>query len=314
MDIDQLFFSTFWGYGSSEWGPYDGLSLSTGTLQWIIGLVSIFLALVKFKKYPKLSLTVLLFSGVELFVLFMTHQKSSFIWSQIPFLAYLQFPWRLLSDSIFILALLGAIAIYFIEQTELKVKRFQYVWVLVGAIIIGLFVLYGSYFKGHAWKDISDQEKFSGQSWNKQLTISIFDYLPIYAELPPTKVAPDKPEIMDGSGEVEVWYKGSNWQWGRVVAFGESTLRLPLFDFPGMEVSVDGKVIEHRHDDCRGQEFCLGLISFNIPQGEHEIAVKLHDTPVRRVGNIVSLISIITLGLFAIKINFKKINKSKNKK
>ena len=44
-----------------------------------------------------------------------------------------------------------------------------------------------------------------------------------------------------------------------------------------------------------GQEFCYGLISFKLPEGEYNIEVKLTDTPIRKIGNLVSLVSIIIL-------------------
>jgi hypothetical protein len=300
----QLFVSNYWGYGSSVWGPWDGMSLSTGQVHALFSLVAVMLAVVQFKKHPKISVVTLILFGLVLFVLFMIHQKSSFIWDKIPFLAYLQFPWRFLSDSVFLLSVLGGIAIFYAEDIRLKLfGKIKAEYVLGIIVIAGVLILHLPFFQGHNWKNITDQEKFSGTSWNKQLTISIFDYLPIYAELPPIQPAPAKPEILEGKSEVINWYKGSDWQYGTIDSSEGALVRLPLFDFPGMTVTVktDGGEyvkVDHWNNDCRGQEFCLGLITFNLPPGYHEVNVHLENTPIRTIGNISSILAVILLVVF----------------
>ena len=292
VTFNQLFFSNNFGYGSSFLGPVDDLSLSVGIIHWILGLTALIFALVNFKKEKKLSSLILILGAVTLFVIFLMHQRSTFLWEIIPGFKLLQFPWRFLSDSTFLLSILGAYSIYII----CKIKEKWGKGVGVG-VIAGLFILHGLFFQPKEWIDISDQEKFSGESWEKQLTISIFDYLPIYAKLPPNKKAPELPDTLDGEVEFLSYKKGSNFQVGEVEVKEAATLRLPLFDFPGMEVKVDGQKIVHWHDDCRGQEYCLGLITFSVLQGKHTIEAKLKDTQIRQTGNIVSLLSILLVGL-----------------
>ncbi len=292
VSLYKMFLSTEWGYGSSGF-PNEKLNLSLGIVQWVVGFGVVILAIVNFKKFKKTSSLVLLLSGVTLFSIFMMHMKSSFIWSQLPFLWYLQFPWRFLAVSIFLLCLLTGFFIYFSG-------KYKYV---LGVLVIGIaFASNISYFVPKAWLNITDAEKFSGAMWEKQLTISIFDYLPIYATLPPTSKAPDFPEVMDGKVVFTNYKKGSDFQEGTLDVIKPATLRLPLFDFPGMKVWLDGKEILHRHDDCRGEKYCLGLIELNVPIGIHTISVKLTDTPVRKTGNILTLLSLGVIGFLLIKL------------
>ncbi|KKR55201.1 MAG: hypothetical protein UT93_C0026G0001 [Candidatus Woesebacteria bacterium GW2011_GWF1_40_24] len=86
----------------------------------------------------------------------------------------------------------------------------------------------------------------------------------------------------------------------------DALVRLPLFDFPGMEVRVDGEKVAHINNDCRGQEFCLGLITFTVPAGQHLIEAELTDTPIRKIGNYLSLISIGVIIWLIIKKDAKK--------
>lgn len=290
VDVRQLFLSNYFGYGSSWLGPNDDLSLSTGTIHVLAGLIAILLGIYFFKKEKKISIMTFVLAVVDLLVLFMTHQKSTPIWDVLPFLWYLQFPWRLLADSVFVLSIMSGTAIYFLRGKGVRV-------ILGLFLIFMVFALHLSFFRPSKWFEMTDQEKFSGALWEKQLTISIFDYLPIYAKFPPIRKAPDFPEIMDGKATFISYKKGSDFQIGKVIVEDQANLRLPLFDFPGMEVKVDGKVIPHWHDDCRNQEFCLGLISFNLPLGKHLIEAKLTNTSIRVLGNMLTLGSIVVVGL-----------------
>lgn len=290
VDLKQLFLSNYFGYGSSMLGPNDDLSLSVGIVHWILGLTAVILAIFTFKKEKRIGTIVLVMAAVELLVLFLMHQKSTFLWEMIPGLSWLQFPWRFLSDSTFILSFLGAITVYIIGNFNKKTG------VVLGVLVIViLFVLHASFFKPYKWFNISDTDKFSGFSWEKQLTISIFDYLPIYAEFPPTQKAPILPEVLEGEVIFTSYKKGSNYQSGQINVKQNALVRLPLFDFPGMEVLVDGKKIEHTNSDCRKEQFCLGLVTVKVLSGDHSIRVQLADTPVRRIGNTITILSILVV-------------------
>lgn len=285
VSLYRLFLSREWGYGSSGF-PNELLNLSTGLIQWVAGLVAIGLAIINFKKKKEISMLAIFLGAMSLIALFMIHMKSSFIWARLPVLWWLQFPWRFLSVAIFLLSLLTALAV----TLSGKLK-----YILGSALIVLAIVLNIGFFVPKAWLQISDKEKFSGELWEKQLTISIFDYLPIYAKLPPTSKAPALPEILDGSAKVADYLKGSNYQKGKIEVIKEATVRLPLFDFPGMRVTVNGKVISHYHDDCRGQTYCLGLITFKLGKGSYNFEARLTNTPIRVVGNFLSLTSILVL-------------------
>jgi len=227
VSIKQLFLKNNWGYGSSFLGPNDDLSLSVGIIHWIIGLVAVVLSFINLKKSKKLSLLIITFGLINLFILFLMHEKSSIIWVFVPILKWMQFPWRLLSISVFLFSFMSAYAIYSFG----KLKYF------LGVLVIGiLFILNLSFFKPKDWLNISDNEKLSGVLWEKELTSSIFDYLPIYAKMPPSQKAALIPEILEGDVEISNYYKGSDYQKGNIKVNSDSTLRLPIFDFPGMNV------------------------------------------------------------------------------
>ena len=81
--------------------------------------------------------------------------------------------------------------------------------------------------------------------------------------------------------------------------------------YTGKSVTVDGKIVKHKNNDCRGQEYCLGLITFNVPEGRHLIKAQLTDTQIRSIGNIITLISFIIICLLIGK-NYGYIHKKSN--
>ncbi len=280
VSLQKLFLSMEWGYGSSGF-PDEKLNLSLGIPDWLLGLGILgVLGVWNYNKKKKIVQLAFVLFVLTLVPIFMIHLRSSFIWSKLPFLWYLQFPWRFLAISIFLICLLAGFAIYFSG-------RFKYLLGIFG--VLGAFGLYINFFVPKDRLYITDAEKFSGKSWEKQLTISIFDYLPIYATLPPNHKASELPEVLDGEAKFRDYKKGSDYQEGKVEVVEDSTLRLPLFDFPGMKVEVDGEKVVHRNDDCRGQEYCFGLITFDIKKGLHTVSVKLTNTPIRNIGNWLTL-------------------------
>lgn len=304
VNLQQIFLSNHFGYGSSYIGPDDDLALSTGIVHWILGLTAVILAIVNFKKDAQLSKLVLTMGAVEIIVLFLMHQRSTFIWERLNLLVWLQFPWRFLSDSVFILSFLGAAAIYMMARLNKNLG------IALGvAAILSVYLLHASFFQPKEWLNISDRDKFSGKNWEKQLTISIFDYLPTFAKLPPNKKAPELPDTLEGEVNFISFKKGSNFQKGELEVKKDAILRFPLFDFPGMEVKIDKRLVSHWNNDCRNQEYCLGLITFYVPVGKHIVEAKLKDTPVRAFGNIITLISIaISAGIIFYARNEKSTN------
>lgn len=287
LGLYKLLLDREWGYGSSGF-PDERLNLSLGLLQWFFSLFIFFAAsfyFLKGKGLKKNNLLILVCFFLILFLLFIIHPRSIFIWEKLNFLSIFQFPWRFVTVALFISS--------FIVGFGFNLFRRSYKLFLGFLISILVIVLNINYFKPRDWySEIDDKKKFSGKLWEKQLTISIFDYLPIYATLPPWSKAPDIPEVILGEANILSYQKGSNHQVGEVEVLSDfARIRAPLFDFPGMVVYSGGKKIVHFNDDCSFQKYCLGLVTFDLGYGRHKIEIRLEDTLVRKLGNIISLAS-----------------------
>lgn len=287
IDIKQALFSTYWAYGSSEFGPYDGLFLGVGLVHWILPLSLILISMILRKK--KILADVLFLTFIGWLALFMTHSKSTFIWKEIGVLEFVQFPWRFLIIVIFLFSLASGSLSSFLEEKK------SFFFAVLGFLLALSLLFYGSNFRTNGWLMISDKDKFSGDLWQKEQTISIFDYLPIYAKYPPIKAAPDTPTILKGEAKLYSGEKGTDWESWQYYVLKESRLELPLYYFPGWVVMVDGKKVSLNYDNE------LGLINFTIPIGSHDVYVHLNNTPVRSAANLISLIGIIAIPFFLIK-------------
>lgn len=290
VGLKQLLLNTFWGYGSSEPGQFDQAFLGIGILHWTLPLVAAFL-LWYFRKNKELMLCVgLIFCGW--LGLFMIHPRSVFIWDNIPLLSYFQFPWRFLILVIFLFSFaFGSLGL------TLNGSK-SYAFGIFLSLYFVLLIFYASYFRPSTWLNINDARKFSGESWQLQQTVSINDYLPVYAKEAPNKPAADQPEVVEGQAEFLDKSVGTDWQrWKIDVKSDNAQIRLQLFYFPGWKAWVDKEEKTINYDNK------WGLITFNIEKGQHEIYAKLTNTPIRKLGNLVSLVGLVYIPFYLKKKN-----------
>jgi uncharacterized membrane protein len=125
-----------------------------------------------------------------------------------------------------------------------------------------LLLLNTNIFRPDIWRNITDTEQFSGKLWDEQRSSALSDFWPKSAKLP-NAFAPATPETM-------------------------LTTRYPIVNFPGWVARVDGQKINVFPSGD------LGLVTVQVPQGK-SVALSFEDTPVRRIGNITSLITLLGL-------------------
>jgi hypothetical protein len=301
--FNQLFFSRFWGYGPSVWMENDGMSFQIGHIHWILSLTVLGFVIYKFIKEKKktniIYFVILFFSLVGWFAAFMAHSRSTFIWQLIPTLKFVQFPWRFLTLVTFSFSFIAGSLVLFVP------KKFIY-WV-VAILSTGLIIFNWNYFLPYDGKmgPLTDKEKFSGKAWDLQQTAGIFDYLPKGAVTAPKEPMRALSEVIKGEVSTDNLKEGTNKASfsANVISEG-ATLRIGIFKFPNWTAYIDGKKIE----TYIPKEEMWGRMYMDVPKGEHSIVLKLLDTPLRTVSNIISLITWI--GFFSFPIWRKKIRHS----
>ncbi len=282
VTLRQLFLSHNWGYGASTWGDGDNLNLSIGYLQWtlpLIGLIFFFR-----KRSPGRNL---FFFCVIIGIasLFLTHNKSTFIWLLLPFLSRLQFPWRFLSIALFALSLSSGFLI--IQLTKNKL-------VIAGIFIALAMIVNSGFFKPDRWLSISDEDYFQGGRWNEQRSSALDDFWPSFGSRSPTSFSPPAPRVISGSASVNSYQRNSH-SLSFIVDTSDpkSTIEIPTVYFPGWTAYIDNV---KQSSSAIQPERELGLITLSLSRGTHQVLLKLQDTPVRKIGNLISLLSLWMAG------------------
>lgn len=275
----KQFFSTFWGYGSSVWGPNDGLSFQVGLVHWTVVFLTILLGIIYRKKRKLLGL--FLFLGFSfLLSLFLQHNKSAFIWEAISLSAFIQFPWRFLAISVFIVGIMGAAISQYLKG------NFKYLYfILIGTV----FLINIQYFRPEKFVDDSFFNKFLDPKIMRTGFDLTKDYLPIWVQTVDGEVFNDlkaeKGQILISDSK-----RGSTLYKANVKVSTDSAIVAPVTYFPGWEVTANDKLILQLPPSK------MGLIRFELPKGEYRVKIEFMNTPVRILGNTLSMVSIVLGG------------------
>ncbi len=298
--IRQLLISRFWGYGPSIWGANDGMSFQVGWLVWIVPSIITFVIIVKtikqIRKNKKLQIEnwmviVGYFFVVGWFAIFMMHNKSTPVWLHISTLRFVQFPWRFLT--------LVILSFSFIAGAIVKVVPKKLVSYVGGFLVIAVLLYGWDYFLPQHGKlgPLTDTQKFTGAAWDLQRTAGIYDYLPVTAITAPK--APQKYLAEVGRGDAMITNPYQSTSWGKFdvnVPKDTAQIRIGIFKFPNWKTFVDGKEVPNYIE----KDEQWGRMWIDMPHGQHHVEVRLYDTPIRTIGNVISLVSWIGLGGFVL--------------
>jgi len=302
--IYQLFISNFWGDGPSLWGTTnDGMSFMVGYLHWIVPLLivlfSIFLFIRK-KILDKKIILSLFLSILGLFSIFMIHNKSTLIWQIVTPIQKIQFPWRFLNHSTFLLSLSVGVLPFILKNNFNKKISI----ILTSFIVVILISLNINYFHPITSGPLTDEEKFSGKAWNNQITSGIYDYLPKTAGTAAKSAATPyvdniepKEALINMSGQK----KGTDWLYFNLFLNKDAKVTISQLAFPNFEITDKGQKIDYQIEPE------LGRMVINLKAGDHQIYVKLQNTPIRTVSNYISLFAWLGLILYLFRPLWKKL-------
>lgn len=277
VEIKQ-FFSTFWGYGASLWLGNDDMSFQVGLTHWAVLTLSVMAAIVSRKNRKQLLLIGFLIASF-LFSLFMQHNKSTPIWTNFPILAYTQFPWRFLGISIFFISLISGILGIYMQ------KKFAFL-----ALVVIAAVVWGNinYFKPESYYLDSVDTHYVGPEVLTNGDKLPKDYLPVWVEdLQRERIT--LPHPVNGEAVASNYENKSTSAQFRVSVTKEADIEVPLTYFPGWEVKANGRQVKIEDPDK------YGLVRFKLTPGDYDVKLSLLDTPVRKAGNALSLITAVII-------------------
>ena len=316
----QQFIYSPWGYGGSINGPYDGMTFQLGKIHLFLALLAIISSLIYWAKTRVFSHTLkqfFLITFLAVFSLFMTTYFSSFVWDNVTFLHYLQFPWRFLTFSGLFISAMGAYAIFFLTSlTKIRFARYVAVIFLIAIIIIR----YSPYFKPQRFIYTQDSKltSFEEIAWN--ISKSSFEFIPkgVVTKKTPLNTTtvdieknrlPSGPfEILDGKSDVQI--EKNNFTDKRFTIYAQTPIvfQLNTYYFPGWYAYVDGNNISI--NDINKYK----LITIMIPQGKHSAQFFFKDTFTRKIANYISWVFFISITLYIFLLYWRKNNNHKTLK
>lgn len=276
-----------WGFGGSAPGLADGLSFKIGKIQLIGGLLGFILAL-RNKKKRRLSIALL---ALAVWSLFLMLPSSSFLWSNLPFLATLQFPWRFLGLLTFLLALFAGGLVEAVNLLPELLKKFKLAKPLIAILLmVGLIYVNFKYFSPqNVIKNASSY--FLTKDYIYDSAQLAAEYYPVSVDVWPEEVAlvgveadPDSDQVITVVADTpyEIIFRLSS----------AGQLMANRFYFPGWSLETsEGEGLSLLAEDQTGR------ISFLADQsGEYRLYFSL--TTIEIIAYVITLLGVIFFLIF----------------
>lgn len=305
-----------WGYGGSIGNCQDGLSFEVGKMQLVLSLISFVLAiyflLKKRKNMERNTLIAILAFGLMLGLsLFLMVHASKPIWDALPVLWYVQFPWRFLLIAGFIASFLSGALLYFARGVKRRIG-----FSIVLSVV--LIAINSQYFVPERYLAVQDSYYTNIEKIRWDTSSLAYEYVPKEVKTVKTKynttaVDIKKSEInkadykvLEGNLIVQKGQTIGSKKVFNIESNSGGILRVNTFAFPGWKITIDGKEAPYTTDNK------LSLIDILVTPGKHVVQAEFKNTPVRAIGNMTSILSIIGIwivGLFQIMPYGRKSNK-----
>lgn len=226
----------------------------------IIGLILLFA-----KKERSVLLRFILITSV--LSVFLTTKYSTYLWQSFQPIQVIQFPWRLISVTVFMTPIIIAFTL-----NRVKTKFLGVIIILISISSTIIYTLRINFI----------DKKDPYYTANVDSTTVKDEYMPLWVnEKPPKPVK--KIESQTASIEnVEIresFYKAA------IRAERDSIINVNTIYFPGWYVKVNGK---NTAIDYSNRE---GIITFKLPSGYHNVIIKYSKTPLHLISESISLIA-----------------------
>lgn len=295
--FDQLWASP-WGFAGSSPGRFDGMSFMIGKLQIVFAIFSLATAAWLWQK-KKRELAFVLFMSFCFFAIaiLFTNQLSQPVWQAISPMAFIQYPWRFLIFVAFAASFMAGSAALWLK----KIQDYPGLgtipglsWIGGALIILVLLFFNTKYFQPQKYLDVSAADYINEENIKWETSKISDEYLPKDFPIPQNKneVAWEKVAVLKGKAEIKNLSLKSHQYTFNVIAEDEAEVLVNTAYFPGWKAWLDGEEIEVTLDN--------GKIKFTSPRGEHQVVVRLRNTPIRTLADLISLVSWVGLAGFVI--------------
>lgn len=264
-----------WGTGFS--GPsfaLDEMSYQIGIVPMIVLLITIVSLLVGRMRsnHHLVGFFLLVWSGSIILMLPLTIP----LWKALPFMANIQYPWRLLSIGIPIVSFLSA----------LLFARLDRPWIAFIAVAAS-FLIVLPYTKPVLYAPRSDDYYLSRREFTDGTSSLGNSFATRWMPWQPNQPK-ERMEIVSGEGSVAIRREGATTFVGDARLTTDAMVRVHIAYYPGWRATIDGKDTPVKPDSG-------GMITVPVPKGDHVIAVNFGETPFRLAADMLSILCLFWL-------------------
>jgi hypothetical protein len=282
-------FSSYWGYGYAGEGLQDEMSLQLGMAASALAAIG---ATWSLTKSAAGRAQVAFFLAASLVVVGAMMPGARPIWEVLPLAAFVQFPWRLLGLSALTLSFLSGAAVLGLFGEPLA-KRFD-----TRVAVLALVAILASY--------NYTSPQYTEPSPRSEEAVAIIEFESFY---PPDRVgmtvwAMEQPQdtplvdqylageplskavALTEEAQVEMIRHGAASEEVRISSPDGAELQFYTYYYPGWRGYVDDREVEIHPSGPHG------LITLQVPPGEHHVAVRFGHTPVRLIGTAITVVSL----------------------
>ncbi len=263
------------------------------TLGLVGGLLAVpgLIALVVKRRY---ALALLLLAAL-IFTLFMLLEISLPVWLTIPYFKQLRFPERFLRVGVIFLSLAGGASILLLPR---RWQTAGLLGVMALVLVTALPMTYPSQDFVY-WDDLSAVDEIDMElTYYVWGTTSYNEFNPRWGETIKHDGPPEPEEYTTNPLRLTVYRLDMIRQWPdlEVDEISDDTIRVTVTDarpvrfrqyyFPGWAATLDGEPVEIYPEDE------VGMITLDVPAGEHTIHLYYDGTPVQKIATLISLLSL----------------------
>ncbi|MFL7791318.1 MAG: 6-pyruvoyl-tetrahydropterin synthase-related protein, partial [Anaerolineae bacterium] len=249
----------------------------------------------------------------------MSTGASLWLWENLPLISFVQFPWRFIGRAALPIAILASAA--FANQSARKpdsllasrilplascILPLAFCLLLILAAFPNTYPLRGTCQEDSAHPTIEDLFAYEHRPGGLVGADPTGSYFPVGVKQKPrgspleaqyaageTVARFDETPLPEGAFVIEADYGPNR---ARIVVETPEPFRARYlaFYFPGWRVAVDGQPVAIAPTDLEG------LISFDVPAGQHAIAVRFGETPLRLACDVISIISLAAVIIISI--------------
>ncbi len=292
--------STAWGFLPGPPGTEGGMSVQLGIVPLVLAAVA---GVGMRRRSPSNRGTIAFFLVATVLIVLLMTPLAAPLWAALPIAALIQFPWRLLAVSAVTLSILAAFAVDGEAAERGPAPGYGPVLVLALVAVLGSY----SYLRPEYAPtppsaespllsiefELEYQDMRGMTAWTQEMPATsplVEQYLAGGPLVTAEALAPgaEIEMIRAGGASDELWVRSPV----------GTAVRFYTYYFPGWRVTIDG---ERLPDSALRAETEHGLLTVDVPAGEHRVLLRWGDTPQRLVAKGVTIASLLlVLALMAV--------------